>query len=279
MQDNEKIEETTKQPLEPTPETSTNSLRVWEEKEITLTRTKTIRRLSFKNLFLEIANAFNLHEGFLRTISGLTIHPSKTIKSYIDTERDLITSPIKYFLIVASATLLLASVTNYFHLSLEFTDGFRRGMEIGSGGEEMNIDKDAITKEFEAVFYKYFIGYFNVWTMITILFTSAFSFRFFRKSKYNFVEHFAINTYLYAHSYILFFLIILFHLLHPYWTFVYMLYYMILSIIVYKQLFQRSWWTTIWKYTLAYIISMILFYIVMIGAMLSYFILFVLEKS
>ncbi len=241
-------------------------LKVWEEKEVYVQRTKTIRRLSLKNLIYQVADAFNLDKGLVYTFKGLFIKPTATIRDYIDDKRDLITNPVKYFLLIVGTTIFIATQTNFYENNQDFVKGLEQGMEMSNSNinsDEKLAEKQELIKSVQTAYFDYFLPYQNIWTALTIAFSSFFTFLFFRKSGYNFIEHNVINTYLYVHTYLIMTLIIIFKLNMNFWIYPYFLYYTILSIVVYKGLFENSWGKTIFKTLLAFSASIFVFMIIM----------------
>lgn len=242
------------------------TLKVWEQPEVIVERTKKIRRLSFKNLAYEFAEAFNLDKGLIHTFKGLCTQPTETIRGYLDDKRDLVTNPIKYFLLIVGTTVLIGTQTGYYENNVEFVKGVEQGINISEG--DINTDEQLAKKQelidtVQAAYFDYFLPYQNIWTALTISFSSFFSFLFFRKSGFNYVEHNAINTYIYVHTYLIMSLIIIFNLNTDIWFYPYFLYFLILSLIVYKGLFRNSWAKTILKTILAFSASIFVFLIIL----------------
>ncbi len=240
-----------------------DSLLVWENEKIEISTTRTIKRLTVRNLLGEFAAAFNLNRGFFYTVKNLTLHPAKTIKSYLDTGRYEVTSPIKYFIAIIGFTLFIASLNNFFELNQNFLKGMEMGMQSSSDDHQLDERKLRYLKNIEVAYYKYFVGYQNVWSIFTIYFTSVFSYLFFKKSGYNLVEHFVINSYTFIHTYLAFTVIVIFHLVDPMWLLLYLLIFLFMTLIVYKRLFLQSWGTTLYKTLFTYFLSSMFFYFVM----------------
>lgn len=235
-------------------------LQVWEA-AVTVQRTKVIKRLTFKGLFYEIAEAFNLDRGLIYTLKGLTIRPAQTIREYLDTGRDLVTNPMKYFLFIVGSILILASQNGYFTSNQEFVRGVETGMKNYSEDEELSEGKQKMVEAIVNAYNDYYVTYQDIWFIVTIIFTSFFTYLFFKKRGYNFIEHNVINTYVFVHTYLIFGLIVLFKLNMDIWFYPYFGAYLVMSVVVYKRLFEISWWTTIWKTFLAFMSSIFLFYI------------------
>ena len=252
--------------------TSTNlsRLAVWDNDKITVTRTRDIKRLTFRNLMSEIGEAFNLNRGLIYTIKNLTIRPAQTIKAYLDTERDLVMSPFKYFFFIVGITLFIASLNGYFDMMDE--QFFKNSFEAGYGKEVTDqkvVDiQNQLTEYISNIIQNYYIKYQNFWYALTMLFTSWLSWLFFKKSGYNFIEHLAINTFTFSHTYLLYFLMVIFKFNDGYSTSIYMIIYMGYSIFVFKRLFGQSTGKTILKGITAYLLSMLI-YMLLLGIIMG----------
>jgi hypothetical protein len=245
-----------------------SSLKVWEQEEIIVERTKKIRRLSFKNLAYELAEAFNIDKGLVYTFKGLCIRPTATIRDYLDDKRDLVTNPIKYFLLIVGTTIFIGTQTGYYENNVDFVKGIEEGINFSNNDNDLDNDENLAKRQklvdtVKSAYFDYFLPYQNIWTALTISFSSFFSFLFFRKSGFNYVEHNAINTYLYVHTYLIMSLIIIFNLNMDFWYFPYFLYYIIMSVFIYKGLFQNSWLKTVFKTMLTFISSIFVFMIIL----------------
>jgi hypothetical protein len=241
-------------------EPQAGELEVWQQAEVEVHRTRYIRRLCFRTLGLQIAEAFIIERGVIHTVKELTLRPVQTIRAYLDTERDLIANPVKYFLIVVGITLFVATQNGFLKENEGLLmEGYQQGISMPENPSEEDLKKLEFGQAVSDAYKTYFMGYQNFWFSLTLVFTSLFSYLFFRKSRFNFVEHAAINTYIFVHTYWLFFLIVVFKLLHPVFLYSYMLAYMGFSFWVYKGLFQRSWVSIIWRSLLAFLLSSLIF--------------------
>lgn len=235
------------------------NLKVWSE-DIEVTETKTIKRLTFRGLLVDIAEVINLDKGLLYTLKGMTIRPTQTIREYLDDKRHIVTNPIKFFILIVGTTLLIATQTGYFDDVSRLKEGFEFGYSQG-GDKEIPTEVKELEENMIYYYENYFVKYQNIWFLITIVFTSFFTYLFFRKRGFNLVEHNIINTYVFVYTYLFFTLMVVFNLRADYWSLIYMGVYTLMSIIVYKQLFVISWWKSIYKTLLAFISSLLLFYL------------------
>ena len=233
------------------------SLQVWQS-DVIIQQEKVIRRLSYKSLLMDLASVFNLEKGLSYTFWGLTTRPAQTIREYLDIGRNIVLSPIKYFILIVGTTLFIASQNGFFLKQQSFKKGLEWGMK-----SETDVAMDPKKQEFFdtilQVYIDYYVNYQNVWFIITILFTSWLTYLFFKKSKYNFIEHNVINTYIFVHTYILFTIIVIINTTNDIWYNLYLAVYLLMSLIVYKRLFYFSWWGTFWRTFMAFVFSMIMF--------------------
>lgn len=236
------------------------NLKVWSE-DIEITETKTIKRLTFRGLLTDVADAFNLDKGLLYTLKGMTIRPAQTIQEYLDDKRYIVTNPIKFFILIVGTTLLIATQTGYFDDVSAIKDGFEYGYTQGDETKEIPEEMKELEEKLMYYFENYFVKYQNVWFLITIIFTSFFTYLFFRKRGFNFVEHNIINAYIFIYTYLFFTIMVIFNLNAQIWTYPYMIIYTAMAMIVYKRLFKVSWWQSIYKTLLSFISSILVFYL------------------
>lgn len=250
-------------------EVKRKNLQVWQEKEVVVTRTKIVRRLSFKNILSELFQLINLDRGLIFTVKGLTIRPAKTIRAYLDTDRDLITGPIKYFVIVLSLIFFVAIQTGYFDYNV---DKVLNG-DVYKKMEKVETKRKFIEKlEDGKIFYdQYVLPYQNIYTSGVILFMSILSFLIFRKSGFNFIENLAINTYIFSHTTLLVILIMLFDLKAIFWWRGYQLLGLAMTVWVYHRLFNQSLFKVFLK-SLFIIAVSFLSYIIAIVMSISFYI-------
>jgi hypothetical protein len=242
-------------------------LEVWEKEEVTVVRERTIKRLTFRHLLNEFLNVFNLERGMIFTIKGMSVHPGATIKSYLDTGRDLVASPGRYFLVLVGLSLFVASLTGYFDVDSEFWTNFDEGMRNYDNSQELNPEIQKVNDTFKSLYLEYYIPYQNIWSIVSIIFTTIFSYLFFKDAGFNFVENFVINTYTFTHSFLVFLVMAIFKLNDPVSTSVYLLLYFMYSIWVYKQVFGFNWLNTSLRGILVSLLSTF-FYIVVLGVLM-----------
>lgn len=233
-------------------------LEVWQQDKIEVTQTKIIERLTFRKIVLDIAASFNFEKGMLSTIKGLTIHPAKTIKSYLDKGRYEVTSPIKYFLLIVGLTILIGSLTNYYlidthDLQANLSNGLEEHVKTKTSPDGTITTSKSYTfspkNNIEIISFlnDMAIKYSNVFGLVTILIFSILSFLLFRSANYNFVEHLCINTYLYSHTSIWLLFLVIIGSQNIQLIFLQSLLYFIMSLVVYSSLFNNSHFVTFLK--------------------------------
>lgn len=249
-------------------------LEVWKTAEIEVAHKRTVSRLSFRRIGNVIAEAFNLDRGFIYTFKELSLRPAQTIRRYLDTDRFTFTNPISYFLVIVGITIFIANQNDFFQSNVAaLNSGLEAGMDINPNSQMADgAQREKATAKVNEAFESYFVPYQNIWSILTIFFTSIFSFLFFRKSKFNFTEHFVINLFIFSHTYIIFLLMVIFKLFNPIWSAGYIAILFVYSFFAYQGLFLQSRGKTIFKTISLFVLSYILFLLVMIGLLLLFFI-------
>lgn len=235
-----------------------SSCDVWAKGPLPFEQRKDIRRLSWANLGGEISDALNINRGFVYTCIGLTLRPAETIRAYLQEGRYRVLNPAKYFFLVLGLLLFVASACGYFDTQnlVEF--------EIGE-------EEGEILTDFGNAFQTYFVKYFSVWSLGFSAVTSFLTWLFFRKGRYNYIEHLVLNTYT---------------LLHPYWLFliallignpvaqhgesIYFICYCALLTVILKILSGKGWLTVGLRTLTALSVALVLMTIVAFGLILLY---------
>lgn len=172
---------------------------VWANGPLAIEQRKRIRRLNLANIGVEISDALNINKGFLYTLIGLTLRPAETIREYLQEGRYRVLNPAKYFLLVLGIFLFVASNRGYFELpdlaQIEIQDEVLEGRNI--------------LLEMGKAYQMYFVKYFSVWSIGFIALTALFTWLFFRKGAYNYLEHVVLQTFVLMHPYWLFTVVLL----------------------------------------------------------------------
>lgn len=237
---------------------------VWQQQSIIYHQEREIRRLSWKNLSWELAEALNLNRGLAYTMIGLTIRPAATIREYLNEGRYKVMSPARYFLLVVGIVVFVAVQKGFFEETpapikfeiIDKPDASEEQKEANAIARQMLLDTEVGMAQ---AYQDYFVKYQNFWSIGSISLTALMTWLFFRKSGFNYIEHLAINTFIFLHTYWLFMIAILLNVPDTIWTIIYMLSYFIMMIVVLKKLTGKRWISAIMRTLTALIITFTLF--------------------
>ena len=208
----------------------------------------------------EISEALNINKGLVYTFIGLTLRPAETIREYLQEGRYRVLNPAKYFVLVVGIVLFVASRQGYF-------DDMSNMINIEINGDVSEEEKvRQVEQELAMAFQEYFVKYQNFWSIGTIALTALFTWLFFIKGGYNYLEHIVLNAYVFLHSYWLFMLALLFDKpIMDYIMPIYFLYYFILLIVVLKKMTGKRWFSAIMRSIAAMTVAIVLFTVVVAG--------------
>ncbi len=218
----------------------------FEQQELEVTETRTIKRLRVKNLFSELLQAFNLEHGGIYTVKQLFLDPGALIKGYIGEDRLKYTSPFKLLIITTTITFIFLQYSSTF---LEFREGFYVGMK----------NKDLLT------ILENSSKYFNILLWLYLPIGALFTWLFNRKSKYNFAENLAFQTYVFSLSNLIMMMVVLDVILGT--MFIGLMIYIAFTfyyLYSYKVFFSKGWLRTIIEMTLIYVLSSIVYFFMLL---------------
>lgn len=230
-------------------------LKIWGADEITVTKEKTIRRFTGKNLLQSFLDAFELDSGILHTITGLFKNPGKIIRGYLDVDRLNITNPIRYFLLVEGISAFL---TIRFNFWAQQSEGLYNTEKVSKSLDQMKV----VQQEFTEVFERVFLDYLSLWLAVAVFFITFVSSLFFKKSKFTYWEQFVANLFIFNQNTLIFLPVIIFSRFFDTSSlvFVYFLLGYLNSIWIYKDLFGLSWGRSIIKGPLVQILGTLWFF-------------------
>jgi hypothetical protein len=238
---------------------------VWDEGPIHFEQVREIRRLKWANVGEEVSEALNINKGLVYTVVGLTVRPADTIREYLQEGRYRVLNPAKYFVLVVGIILFVATRQGYF-------DDMSNIINVQVNGDETEEEQvRKVEQQMGIAFQEYFVKYQNFWSIGTIALTAIFTWLFFIKGGYNYLEHVVINTYVFLHSYWIFLIALLLN--KPWMDYimpVYFLYYFILLIVVLKQLSGKGWFSAILRSVAAMTVAILLFSVVVAGLTIWY---------
>jgi hypothetical protein len=232
-------------------------LKIWIEEPIKITTEKEIRRYSFSNLSYEIAESFDLDKGLLFTIRSLFTNPSEAIKGYLDTDRLRYSNPFKYF-------LLIVGITTFISIKIDFWK------TVSFSNTSENAEN---LKTFNQIYQDYFLDYLNIWFGFAVIFTTLFSFLFFKKSGYNIIEHFIINIYIFSQQSLIFIFLIVIMKIYPGTLWLYFALTTVYAIWCYNDIFEGHFYSKLFKSILVVSLSTMLYFLVTMSLMVLIMIL------
>jgi hypothetical protein len=130
-------------------------------------------------------SVFHIDKGFAYTFKELLLRPGKTLREYLDGKRVKHFKPFAYVLLMATLYIL---ATNFLHI-ITIAIGKQYGLKVTFN---------------ETLFYKKYLG---IFFFIMIPFVSVTTWLVLIKEKYNYWEHFLVNTYITAQLSVLLFII------------------------------------------------------------------------
>ncbi len=156
-------------------------------------------KINYNYLWHEIQHGlFHLDKGIIYTTKELFTRPGHTIKEYIAGKRVKHFKPVAYVLVLATIYALLAHV-----------------LKIETVFDEMSVGLEKVEEAKSNEFLKTLKGSFD-WLKEHYAYTTLFllpvisfsSYLAFRKSKYNYIEHLILNTYIAGQRIIVFILVL-----------------------------------------------------------------------
>ncbi len=225
--------------------------------ELQYTEERTIRRLSVKNFFASILEAFNLERGAIYTLKRLFTAPGHMVLDYIGAGRYKYVGPFKLLVISTALALLAISQSELFE---RFSSNFK---------EDITVNSDITS------FFAQIQSYVNliIWAYIPIV--SLFSWALNKKLKLNYAENLAFHTYFFVLSNIFTLMFILDFFISN-WVLlpVNLLLFLFFYTWMYKQFFNKGWLRSWFELIGIYAIGNLIYLLVLIGAVVSYLTLF-----
>jgi len=143
-----------------------------------------VKRITTKAVFEEMRDRLiHIDSGFLFTFLQLARRPGAMIREFIEGRRAPYTKPIKF--------LIWATALNFLVFHLVGLD-----KDIMEAMTQQQGQASAGAKAFQAKFNQYIFDHPAIMTFLLIPNIALFSSLFFRKSGFNYAEHFVLNAYL-----------------------------------------------------------------------------------
>lgn len=134
------------------------------------------RRFDWSFFWNAVVNSIELNRGFLFSVIKLIIKPHFLISEYIKGKRQPYANPVKMIILTGALATFITFNFNFFDTQVEDTFIMNLPDVIG--------------------FFKYSSRYFSFFTLTAIPFFSFFTWFFFLKSGFNYVENIILNIYI-----------------------------------------------------------------------------------
>jgi Protein of unknown function (DUF3667) len=145
----------------------------------------TVEHIGFKYFIHDIPHSvFHVDKGFFYTFKELILRPGKTLREYLDGKRIKHYRPFAYVLLMATIYIL---ATNGLHALTVFIES-KKGFSI-------NFNKGSFFQQYLSLFLFLMIPLASLVTWLVLM-----------KERYNYWEHFLVNTYVTAQLTIVFLL-------------------------------------------------------------------------
>ena len=225
----------------------------FNEDEIEITETRSIRRLKVSHVFESILMAFNLERGGLYTVKQLFVNPGELAEEYVAKGRLRFMGPFRLLIITTTITFFILQNSVVFE---DFRSGFY---------EEIQNDK-------LYAFIENSSRYFNILLWLFVPIAALFSWVFNLKRGYNYAENLAFQTYVFSLTNIIAMLTIFDRLVNP--TIVISVVYLgftIYYVYSYKVFFKKAWWRSIVDVAVQYFLSSTIYFMLQVAIMLLAF--------
>lgn len=145
----------------------------------------TVEYIGLKYFLHDIPHSvFHVDKGFFYTFKELLLHPGKTLREYLDGKRVKHFRPFAYVLLMATIYILTTKGLHYLIKIIEAKKGYN--IEFSNGN--------------------FFQQYLSLFLFIMVPFASLVTWLVLIKERYNYWEHFLVNTYVTAQLTIVFIL-------------------------------------------------------------------------
>src|SRR5690349_13104848 len=212
-----------------------------------------IHRVTFGHLVHEFFHAMtHTDKGILLLLRELIKRPGHVTTEYLAGKRKKYFNPLSFLVITTAASALISYKSGYYEAlsqSRDIPDHYRYYKEA----MEIMVDNGKM------------LGLFLIVPLV-----SFFSWLFFRKPRYNFAEHFVLQSYVIGFTYVFTALIVVpIFLLMPQYAMIinsgFQLFFLIYMIIAYKQFFDNNVILTIIKSILIMLFFIVFFWIFIFG--------------
>lgn len=228
--------------------------------------------LTFGNRFFE--RYLDIEHGMPHTFWQLLTKPGETTRAYLEGKRASYSDPVKYALITISIVVIFLLNTD---TMLDFIEGMQDGMRGEQARGTTNSQK--IMHDVNNMFLQYM----QIWMAGFVPLFAFFAWLFFKRSKLNLAEHFVFQCFVYGTQNIATF---------PCWILMWLLpsesgYFLGVSMMIYigylfyafADFYRGNTATTIFKALATYVVSYIVFMIILMLAFGTYIVYMIKTKK
>lgn len=210
-----------------------------------------IERINLANFLQELSESiFQIDRGFFYTLKKLFIRPGHSIRAYLQGKRKNHFKPITYALFLSTVYFLVSQLTGTPTFIGDFLEGFARA------------DSEAATAIQQIKVITWFADNYAYTVLMLLPVYSLASFITFKKSSYNYLEHFVLNTYITGQQAIIYTIAAVFNLWFEYNDFIVFItlaisfFYAFRVFIQFFSTYSRV--TVVLRFVLTYILSLVM---------------------
>jgi len=207
-----------------------------EEEPLDITETRSVKRITIKQVFQSAFDAFNVDRGGVFTVKNLFFDPGAAVRDYLGANRFHYTPPFRILIVTTAIALFLISQSAFTeNIQTEFTADINDA--VGEQEKETVDVTDHVRSLLEEL-----QPYFNLLLWTFIPFIALFTWLINLKGSFNFAEHLVFQVYLFCLSNIIGFLFPLDHLIPSFIVFL-IIYVLIFFYYIYgyKEFLKKSW--------------------------------------
>ncbi|WP_421764510.1 DUF3667 domain-containing protein [Ekhidna sp.] len=147
---------------------------------------RTINRITLKQSFLDLLNAFNVERGLIYTLKLLFVHPGKIVRLYLAEGRYKIVNAFRLLILSTALSVFVMYLSGVDDFLLEFEKGFNEGFRDTQQGDSEYIG---------GLMQKIFFDQYNLFLWIAIPIYGIFAYLIFKIKQYNYAEHLVIQSF------------------------------------------------------------------------------------
>lgn len=153
---------------------------------IEVNETRKINRITIKQSFLDLLNAFNVERGLIYTLKLLFIRPGRIVRLYLAEGRYRIVNAFRLLILSTALSLFVMYLAGVDDFLMEFEKGFSQGFNDTQQGDAKYVG---------GLMQKIFFDHYNLFLWISIPIYGVFAYLIFKRKGYNYAEHLVIQSF------------------------------------------------------------------------------------